>query len=120
MDMFDKELAHYLDPKKADSIVFGTKNEYEFTMAALFVNNQWYVLVENADPSRITDINEIIKDEFDAEVRGWCVLKQFQGRHVIVPFNEGAENEELLTHRDGTSSVWLLKIQPLGESRLVH
>lgn len=115
--MFHTELTHYLN-LTADPLVVGTKSEYEFTMAALYIGSQWYVLIENPDLTRIADIDEVIKDEFDADVLGWCLLKKYQARDTVIPFAQGDQRKEHITLRQDARSIWLLQIQPRVESRL--
>jgi|GEM_PF-2301562 len=122
--MYKDLLAHYLTTllsKIQPEIIFGTRNGYEFTMGALFVNGEWYAVVEHPDASRIDDINEIIEDEFDATVKGWCVLKKYHAEvgAEAIDFSLGEQEYWAITYKGEQGSCWLLRIEPNTTSRLL-
>lgn len=122
--MFFKEpISHYilLQSKYLPKIFVDTKNSYEFVMAALFAYGMWYVIVENPDWSRMQNIDEIVHEEYDAAIEGWCVLRKSQGKvgASILPFNKGEEEYNDITYQDGSDNYWLLKIKPNDGSRLL-
>lgn len=120
--MFKEEINQYIpiDGKKVGPI-FGTKNLYEFTMGAILIDDQWYALVEDADPSRLGDIGETIKDEYDATMSGWCVLKHYQDKvGKIIPSSSVVNLEKFIEYTNSSHTYWLLAIQPTIKSRLPH
>lgn len=118
--MFTTELSKYLKSPSKPEVIVDTRNSYEFNMCALSVQNTWYSLVINPDWSRLTDINKIIDEEFDAETEGWVVLKTQQKElgTGFLPFELGAAHTTSVTLNEGDDSVWLLKLQPRANSRL--
>jgi len=122
--MFKEELSQYIDltePQKA-ILIFDTISSYEFSMQAIGVESSWYALVANADWTRVSDINEVINEEFDAETEGWCVLKDHQQKlkASTLPFADGESHHQAITYNTGSQSYWLLKIRPRTQSRLSH
>lgn len=115
-----KQLSHFLAIKNQNIRIVSTKNEYESTIAALLIDSEYFVIVENPEWSRRQDINELVGEEFTSSVKGWCVLSDFQKKlGPIVPFNKGREYALQTTFKDGTYSCWLLKIEPNKDSRLL-
>jgi len=117
--MFHKELSAFLNLPKGSrqpELLIDTKNWYEFTMAGCRVDSKWYALVDGADSGRIDDISEVIEEEFDATVEGWCVLKKYHEKLGIdvIPFTEADRNYHFIA--DG--NYWLLKIKPIPDGRL--
>ncbi|HKX72940.1 MAG TPA: hypothetical protein VJM32_02925 [Candidatus Saccharimonadales bacterium] len=117
--MFKNILDKFLDnlDTKAPSLIVDTTSQYEFNMQAIRVGDVWYVLVNDADWSRAEDIDEIIKDEFNATTEGWCSLGGAE--QELVPFAEGDAQLERVTYEVGANSYWLLKISPESDSRLL-
>lgn len=98
-----------------------TKNSYEFTMAAFFMPNSWYVIVENPDWSRVQDIDEVIKEEYNAATEGWCVLRSRYHKLQcdILPFILGKKEYDSITYSNDSANYWLIKIKPNSNSRLL-
>src|SRR6266498_1669344 len=112
--MYRKQLSRYLNmpPGKQPEMLVGTRNGYEFTMTALRLAGEWYVLIEEPDWTRLNDIDQVIGEEFDAKVLGWCVLKERQEEigAIILPFEQGEGQYGSITYRDGSNFCWLLKV----------
>lgn len=122
--MFIDQLSQYIsifDAKDQPEVVFDTRDAYEFNMVALLISGQWYVLIEHPDLSRMGDIDTVIEEEFNAVVKGWCVLKQYQSEigSDVVEFSRGDQEYDAVVYHDGPDSCWLLKIEPKEESRLL-
>jgi hypothetical protein len=121
--MFREQLLHYISlptSGKQPELILDTASSYEFTMTAMFVSDTWYALIEDPDEGRISDINAIIQKEFDADVLGWCVLKDHQEESgaKTLPFSEGEANYDVITHDVGGHLCWLLKLMPRVGGRL--
>lgn len=121
--MFKKELSHYLhspETSKPPELLVDTQNQYEFTMVGLRLAGEWYALVQDPDPSRITEIDEVINDEFDADTLDWCRLKEYRRPNdsLLIAFADGEENYKAITYERSAHTCWLLKIKPRPSSRL--
>jgi len=116
--MFQQQISKFIDiPKNQEEWqLYGTKNSYEFDMAAFCIGYKWYVFVESPDTSRVEDIDEVIEEEYDARVIAWCVVKSSGAG--LLEFEDGSENYEAITYREASSFYWLLQIRPQPGSRL--
>jgi len=122
--MYTSLLSKYLTlpaSKIRQEMMFETQNGYEFEMAALLVNGEWYVAVEGADSSRVNDIDEVIDEEFNATIKGWCVLKSHLAKigTEVINFSLGDQKYDAITYHSEYSSSWLLKVEPRASSRLL-
>lgn len=116
--MFQDIFSLYFDASEdtlADKrAIYTTASAYECELWMAESNRHYFfVLVQHPDPSRIEDIDNLIADEFDAEIVGWCVLKNYRKKlgASIIPFKKGSEAYEAITYHL-VSAGWLLQVKP--------
>jgi hypothetical protein len=122
--MYDSTLKHFLDLSDEElesKILFGTKNGYEFTMVATYIAKNWYAIVLDPDFTRVTDIDQVIREEFNAKTLGWCLVQGMrEGYGSLLPFKDGTKHLRAVTYWDGAGSGWVLQIKPEESSRLLQ